>query len=124
MTTNLDRSKVSLTKHGAHKIAFLLQKFDKDEILNHLEGDYMDINIDPAQTRRILSISDSNKAPELWNEIKKYGLEDIFDLVFIAIVFSHNELITALKKAITEGCVIKKRRYYRWKGIYKLCRDH
>ena len=108
MTTNLDRLKVSLTKHGAHKIAFLLQKFDKDEILNHLEGDYMDINIDPAQTRRILSIPDSNKAPELWNEIKKYGLEDIFDLVFIAIVFSHNELITALKKAITEGCVIKR----------------
>lgn len=108
MTTNLDRLKVSLTKHGAHKLAFLLQEFDKDEILNHLGGDFMDIHIDDAQTRRILSIPDNNIAPEFWNEIKKYGLEDIFDLVFIAIVFSHNELITALKKGITEGCVIKR----------------
>jgi hypothetical protein len=108
MTTNLDRLKVSLTKHGAHKIAFLLQEFDKDDILNHLGGDFMDIHIDDAQTRRILSIPDNNIAPEFWNEIKKYGLEDIFDLVFIAIVFSHNELITALKKGITEGCIIKR----------------
>ncbi len=108
MPTNLDKLKVSLTKHGAHKIAFLLQKFDKDEILNHLGGDYMDINIDSAQTRRILSMPVSNIAPDLWNDIKKYGLEDIFDLVFIAIIFSHNELITALKEGITNGCVIKR----------------
>ncbi len=108
MPTNLGKLKVSLTKHGAHKIAFLLQKFDKDEILDHLEGDYMDINIDGAQTRRILSIPESNIAPDLWNDIKKYGLEDIFDLVFIAIVFSHNELITVLKEGITDGCVIKR----------------
>jgi len=108
MVTNLSKLKVSLTKHGAHKIAFLLQEFDKDDILNHLNGDYMDIHINSAQTRRILSIEETRPAPELWNEIKKYGLEDIFDLVFIAIVFSHNELITALKKGIKDGCIIKR----------------
>ena len=109
MTTDLSKLKVSLTKHGALKIAYLLQKFDKDDILNHLGGDYMDITIDDAQTRKILSIIGKNPAPDLWNEIKKYGLEDIYDLVFIAIVFSHNELITALRNGITEGCVI-------WRG--------
>jgi hypothetical protein len=108
MVTDLSKLKVSLTKHGAHKIAFLLQEFDKDKILNHLDGDFMEINIDSAQTRRILSIEEGKPAPGLWNEIKKYGLEDIFDLVFVAIVFSHNELIAALKTGIEEGCVIKR----------------
>jgi len=51
MATVLKKLIVSLTKHGAHKIAFLLQKFDKDDILNHLKGDYMDIHIDSAQTK-------------------------------------------------------------------------
>jgi hypothetical protein len=108
MATDLKRLRVSLTKHGAHKIAYLLQHFDKDEILNHLAGDYMDIHIDGAQTRNILSIEGNNPAPELWNEIKKYGLEDIYDLVFIAIVFSHSDFIDALRKGISEGCIIKR----------------
>jgi len=108
MPTDLSKLKVSLTKHGAHKIAFLLQAFDKDDILNHLDEDTMDIHIDGAQTRRILSIEEGKTAPALWNEIKKYGLEDIFDLVFIAIVFSHHELITALKTGIIEDCTIKR----------------
>jgi len=108
MATDLKELKVSLTKHGAHKIAYLLQQFDKDDILNHLSDDLMDIHIDSAQTRGILSINDKGLAPDLWNEIKKYGLEDIFDLVFIAIVFSHNDFINALKKGISDGCVIKR----------------
>lgn len=103
MPTNLSRLKVSLTKHGAHKIAFLLAKFDKDDILNHLKGDYKNINIDEAQTRRILSINSEEKAPELWNEIKKYGEEDIFDLVFFAIVLSHYQLIETITSAYKDN---------------------
>jgi len=108
MPTDLSKLKVSLTKHGAHKIAFLLQKFDKDDILNHLDEDSMDIHINEAQTRRILSIEEGKKAPDLWNEIKKYGLEDIFDLVFVAIIFSHHELISAFKKGITDDCTVRR----------------
>ena len=108
MATNLNKLKVSLTKHGAHKIAFLLQHYDKDKILNHLAGEYMDIYIDGAQTKSILSIEEGNLAPNLWNEIKKFGLEDIFDLVFIAIVFSHHELIDTLRKGIKDGCIIRR----------------
>ena len=108
MPTDLSKLKVSLTKHGAHKIAFLLQEFDKDDILNHINEESLDIHIDGAQTRKILSIEEGKPAPDLWNEIKKYGLEDIFDLVFIAIVFSHHELITALKTGINENCTIKR----------------
>lgn len=108
MATDLKKLVVSLTKHGAHKIAFLLQKFDKDDILNHLSGDYMDIHINSAQTRGILSINQTGVAPDLWNDIKKYGLEDVMDLVFIAIVFSHHDYIAAFKKGISEKCVIKR----------------
>ena len=108
MATVLKKLIVSLTKHGAHKIAFLLQKFDKDDILNHLKGDYMDIHIDSAQTRGILSINQAGIAPDLWNDIKKYGLEDVMDLVFVAIVFSHHDYIDAFKKGISEKCVIKR----------------
>lgn len=108
MSTDLDNLRVSLTKHGAHKIAFLLQQFDKDEILNHLSDDDLHIHIDSAQTRGILSVNQQGIAPEIWNEIKKYGLEDIFDLVFIAIVFSHHDYIDAFKKGISEKCVIKR----------------
>lgn len=108
MPTDLSKLKVSLTKHGAHKIAFLLQEFDKDDILNHVDEDSMDIHIDRAQTSRILSIEDGRTAPTLWNEVKKYGLEDIFDLVFIAIVFSHHELIGVLKAGINENCKISR----------------
>jgi hypothetical protein len=108
MSADLNKLRVSLTKHGAHKISFLLQKFDKDDVLNHLSGDYLDIIIDSAQTRGILSINSEGKAPEIWDEIKKYGQEDIFDLVFLAIVFSHIDLINAIKKAVSDGCIIKR----------------
>ncbi len=108
MTTELKQLRVSLTKHGAHKIAYLLQQFDKDVIMDHLKGDFMSIHIDSAQARGILSIDENRLAPDLWNEIKRYGLEDIFDLVFIAIIFSHYDFIKALKKGISDGCIIKR----------------
>ncbi len=97
--TDLKKLKVSLTKHGAHKLAYLVTKFDKDDIVNHINGDYNDINIDHVQTRKILSIDENDVAPEFWNEIKKFGEEDIFDLVFFAIVLSHHELIDTMIQA-------------------------
>lgn len=32
------RLNVSLTKHGAHKVALLLRKYGKDDVLDHAEG--------------------------------------------------------------------------------------
>lgn len=108
MPTNLKRLRVSLTKHGAHKVAYLVQRFDKDDVINHLKGDYKSINIDEAQTRKILSISDDGTAPDLWNKLKSYGEQDIFDIVFIAIIFSHAELIDTMITGIKDNCVIKR----------------
>jgi hypothetical protein len=107
MSTNLRRLKVSLTKHGAHKIAYLISKFDKDEILENTWESYQNIRIDRAQASKILSASRSGEVPSIWNEIKKYGEQDIFDIVFIANVFSHFDLINTMISAIDDDCVVK-----------------
>jgi hypothetical protein len=67
MPTNLDQLRVSLTKHGAHKVAFLISNFDKDEILDNVWGKYQDIHIDRAQASNILSENSKGEIPELWN---------------------------------------------------------
>lgn len=108
MPTNIKRLKVSLTKHGAHKVAYLVERFDKDDILNHLNGDYKSINIDEAQARKILSVSDDGTVPELWNKLKSYGEQDIFDITFIANIFSHADLIDTMITGIKDNCVIKR----------------
>lgn len=106
MATDLTKLKVSLTKHGAHKIAYLVAEFDKDDVLNHLDGDFRDINIDFAQTRKILSIDDDGVAPNFWNEIKQFGEEDVFDLVFLSIVLSHHDLMDCMIQGFEDGAVI------------------
>lgn len=104
----MNKLRVSLTKHGAHKVAYLVSHFDKDDVLNHLSGDYKNINIDYAQTSKILSLDNNGIVPELWNQIKKYGEEDIFDLVFISNVFSHVNLINTIINGIENNCIIKR----------------
>lgn len=95
--TNLLKLKVSLTKHGAHKIGKLLKIYDKDKILKHLSGDTDGINIEMVQAKKNLSVDKFGKVPEIWNEVKNLGNEAIDALVLIAIIFSHHELIAAMK---------------------------
>lgn len=94
--TALSSLTVSLTKHGAHKIALLLSKYDKDDVLNHLRGTDAGINIESAQAHKNLSVR-SGKVPEVWNEARIRGKDTINALVFIAIIFSHYRLISAMK---------------------------
>jgi len=108
MATDLQRLRVSLTKHGAHKIAYLIQAFDKDDILNHIAGDYKDIHIDHAQVSNILSIAPDGSIPDLWNNIRNFGEQDIYDLVFISNIFSHIDLINTMIAAIDNNCVITR----------------
>lgn len=95
--TNLSKLNVSLTKHGAHKIALLLAKYDKDEVLNHLWGTDYGINIESAQAHKNLSVSASGKVPDVWNKAREQGEDTINALVLITIIFSHNALIRAMK---------------------------
>lgn len=95
--TDLQKLNVSLTKHGAHKIATLLRKYDKDEVLKHLSDSELGINIESAQARKTLSVYGRNKVPDLWREAQLRGGETIDALVLLAITFSHHKLIVAMK---------------------------
>ena len=108
MSTDLDKLKVSLTKFGAHKLAYLVIDFDKDEVINHIEGDHKEIVVDRPQAQKILSLDKDNKAPNYWNEIKKFGQEDINDLMYFSIVLSHIDLINSIIQGFEDGAIIHK----------------
>lgn len=98
--TDLMKLNVSLTKHGAHKIAILLRKYDKDEILQHLENSVPGVNIELAQAKKNLSASKRGEVvPNLWNEARQKGSETIDALVLISIILSHHELINAVRNS-------------------------
>ncbi len=99
MATDLQKLNVSLTKHGAHKIANLLCKYDKDEVLNHLEHSETGINIDLPQAKQNLSTDRRGVVPDLWNEARIKGSETINALVLSSIILSHHQLIDALEKS-------------------------
>ena len=101
--TDLTRLKVSLTKHGAHKIAWLLHKFDKDEVLDNLSGSILGINIEHAQASTNLSVAPNGVVPSVWNDAKAMGDEAVNALVLIAIVFSHHRLISAMIDSSSGG---------------------
>lgn len=108
--TNLRKLKVSLTKHGAHKLAHLLKKYDKDEVLEHLWDSEPGINIERAQALRNLS-ADEVAVPPVWNVAKERGSEAVDALVLVAIIFSHHQLISAMQnsaaKAPFAGTIIR-----------------
>jgi hypothetical protein len=97
--TDLKKLAVSLTKHGAHKISILFRAYDKDQILQHLEGSMTGVNIEMAQAKKNLSASQSGVVPDLWNEVRQRGNETIDAMVLLAIIFSHYALIDALRNS-------------------------
>ncbi len=98
--TDLTKLNVSLTKHGAHKIALLLRKYDKDNILLHLENSEPGVNIELAQAKKNLSVSRrGGVVPDLWNDARQKGSETIDALVLVSIILSHHELIDAIRNS-------------------------
>ncbi len=95
--TDLTRLNVSLTKHGAHKLATLFRTYNSSQILDHLWETDPGINIERAQALKNLSVSDAGVVPKLWDEARTNGHTFIDLLVFIAIVSSHHELLAAMR---------------------------
>ncbi|BCG92585.1 hypothetical protein [Mesorhizobium sp. 131-2-1] len=94
--TDLTRLSVSLTKHGAHKVRSLLEKFPVDDVLKNTWDKHSGIRIDRAQARKILSAFAGDKLPGIWAEAKRRGSDTLRHLVFLGIAFSHHTLIDAL----------------------------
>jgi hypothetical protein len=99
---DLSRLRVSLTKHGAHKVAELIKNFSQDEILNNAWDKHKGIRINLAQTMKNLSVDLNGRVPSIWEEVKQLGDTEIENLVLIAIIFSHHELIKTMIEAQTK----------------------
>jgi hypothetical protein len=96
--TDLRKLNVSLTKHGSHKIAGLLRKYDKDSVLKHVKNSDLNVDIDLSQAKKNLSTS-KGQVPDLWNKARQNGNTTIDAVVLIAIILSHHELISVLKNS-------------------------
>lgn len=92
---NVNNLKVSLTKHGAHKIAQLLIKYGAQASLDHTLDESLAIDINLAQASKNLSAYDGT-VPGYWDEIIKLGQNTINAAVLVSIIFSHHELIKAM----------------------------
>ena len=98
---DLSKLRVSLTKHGAHKVATLLRAFPKDQVLDNTQGTHDAIRIDRAQAVKNLSADSAGTLPSIWDEVKELEVEATADLVFLGIVFSHHALIEAMTASTT-----------------------
>ncbi len=95
--TEIEKLSVSLTKHGAYKVARLIEHFDVDAVLENTWDTYDGIRIDRAQAAKVLSALRDGSLPGFWEEAKKQGPEAIRALVLLAIIFSHSELISVFQ---------------------------
>jgi hypothetical protein len=93
---------VSLTKNGYFKVADVIEKHPRHEVLDNIRGTYVGVNLDRAQIANMLSADPSTKElPEEWDEIRNYSKRAIDALVFISILFSHHTFITVFAKSRT-----------------------
>jgi hypothetical protein len=90
---------VSLTKHGAHKVATLLKNYDANTILKHVTDRKLGIKINSSQAKKNLSANSRGKLPGLWEEAQRQGSETIDALVLVAIIFSHHKLISVMQRS-------------------------
>lgn len=101
--TDIQKLKVSLTKHGSHKLATLLQHYPAKDVMQHLEGSIPGVNIESVQAKKNLSVSSDGKVPGFWQEAKELGNDVIDGLVLLAIIFSHFKLIGAMSNSSIGG---------------------
>lgn len=92
---DLNLLKVSLTKHGAHKLALLLRKYEASVLLKHLWGSIEDVKIEVVQAKKNLSVR-GDVVPPVWDKARALGDSAIDALVLIAIIFSHHNLISVM----------------------------
>ncbi len=100
MAKGLDALKVSLTKNGYFKVAEVIKKHPRNEILDNIEGIYEGINIEAAQIKGMLSYNETmQEFPDVWDEVRSFGDKAVEALVFISIIYSHKTLIEVLSKS-------------------------
>lgn len=116
----------SLTKHGAHKISYLLKEFGSVGVLDNLWGSLPNVKIDYAQARKNLSAY-KGVVPVFWDDAVKAGDRALNGLVLMAIILSHGKLVQAMKAGskgrfkgvISRGEVVNKKDFSNLKHIFE-----
>jgi hypothetical protein len=94
----LDRLRVSLTKNGYLKIAELVEKFPREQILDNLDGKVRGVRLVDSQVANILSRDDvTHEIPGFWDGIRQHDKDAIRSFVMLAVIFSHHKLITLFR---------------------------
>lgn len=122
MAKGLDALKVSLTKNGYFKVAEVIKKHPRNEILDNIGGVYEGINIEAAQIKGMLSYNETtNEFPEVWDEVKELGDKAVEALVFISIIYSHKTLIEVLSNSKLSEMrdILRRNEVIIYEGIYK-----
>ena len=98
----LGELKVSLTKNGYYKVAEVLKRHPRNEVLDNISGTYEGINLNRTQILKMLSGDEATEElPEEWDDVRSLGERPVEVLTFIAILFSHEDLIRAFAAAST-----------------------
>lgn len=90
------KSRPSLTKHGAHKIAALIENFGGGKVLENVEGSVRGINIDRGQAVKNLGAY-NGRVPAFWDAARSVDRQAINALVLMAITLSHGGLVSLMR---------------------------
>src|SRR5262249_48289081 len=93
------RLRVSLTKNGYLKIAELVRRHPRWEVLDNVRNRYRHINLARSQAAKIMGEGISGELPEFWDEIRAYDNRAVDGFVLVAIIMSHADLIRLLIEA-------------------------
>ena len=97
---HIERLRVSLTKNGYLKIADLVRRHSRWEVLDNAEGAHPGINIKRSQISNIMSADPiTGQLPEFWDRIKRFGNDAIDSFTLVAVILSHERLIHTLRRA-------------------------
>jgi len=95
--------RVSLTKNGYFKIAWLLRHYSRFDVLDHVYGDVRGVNLAKSQVANMLDVDMvSGEIPEYWDQARVRGEHELDAFCVLAMLFSHHRLI-ALMQAGSQG---------------------
>lgn len=95
----MDRLRVSLTKNGYLKIADIIKRHPRWEVLDNVNGEYRGINLQRSQAANILGEDSNGQLPEFWDEIRSFDGRAIDAFTLVAIIMSHVDLIRLLSRS-------------------------
>lgn len=94
MTVLLDNLRVSLTKNGYGKIATVVREHPSSEMLDHVAGSHVGVNLVASQVANVLCADPATGVvPGFWDEVRRYNMPTIRAFTFLAVVYSHHRLI-------------------------------